>query len=69
MATGLPQHRSIVSVSKIAIVTGGSRGIGRAAALAAAAAGYNVAISYRQDRGAAAEVVSASARSAAAAWP
>jgi NAD(P)-dependent dehydrogenase (short-subunit alcohol dehydrogenase family) len=44
-------------VSKIAIVTGGSRGIGQAAALAAAAAGYDVAISYRQDRGAADEVV------------
>jgi len=44
-------------VSKIAIVTGGSRGIGRAAALAAAAAGYDVAISYRQERGAAADVV------------
>ena len=44
-------------MSKIVIVTGGSRGIGRAAALAAAAAGYDVAISYRQDRGAADEVV------------
>jgi NAD(P)-dependent dehydrogenase (short-subunit alcohol dehydrogenase family) len=44
-------------VSKIVIVTGGSRGIGRAAALAAAAAGYDVAISYRQDRGAADDVV------------
>lgn len=44
-------------MNKIAIVTGGSRGIGRAAALAAAAAGYDVAISYRQDRGAADDVV------------
>ena len=44
-------------MSKIVIVTGGSRGIGRAAALAAAAAGYDVAISYRQDRGAADDVV------------
>jgi NAD(P)-dependent dehydrogenase (short-subunit alcohol dehydrogenase family) len=44
-------------VSKIVIVSGGSRGIGRAAALAAAAAGYDVAISYRQDRGAADDVV------------
>jgi NAD(P)-dependent dehydrogenase (short-subunit alcohol dehydrogenase family) len=44
-------------VSKIAIVTGGSRGIGKAAALAAAAAGYDVAISYRQDRSAADDVV------------
>jgi NAD(P)-dependent dehydrogenase (short-subunit alcohol dehydrogenase family) len=44
-------------VNGIAIVTGGSRGIGKAVALAAAAAGYDVAISYRRDRGAADEVV------------
>jgi NAD(P)-dependent dehydrogenase (short-subunit alcohol dehydrogenase family) len=44
-------------VSKIAIITGGSRGIGRAVALAAAAAGYDVAVSYRSERGAADEVV------------
>jgi NAD(P)-dependent dehydrogenase (short-subunit alcohol dehydrogenase family) len=44
-------------VSRIAIVTGGSRGIGKATALAAAAAGFDVAISYRQDRAAADEVV------------
>ena len=44
-------------MSKIAIVTGGSRGIGKAAALAAAAAGYDVAVSYLRDRGAADEVV------------
>ncbi len=44
-------------MSKIAIVTGGSRGIGKAAALAAAASGYDVAISYRRDRGAADDVV------------
>ena len=44
-------------MNKIAIVTGGSRGIGKAVALAAAAAGYDVAISYRQDCGAADDVV------------
>ena len=44
-------------MSRIAIVTGGSRGIGKAAALAAAAAGYDVAISYRRDRRAADDVV------------
>jgi NAD(P)-dependent dehydrogenase (short-subunit alcohol dehydrogenase family) len=43
-------------VGNIAIITGGSRGIGKAAALAAAAAGYDIALSYRQDRGAADEV-------------
>ena len=44
-------------MGKIVLVTGGSRGIGKAAALAAAAAGYDVAISYRRDRGAADDVV------------
>ena len=44
-------------MSKVVIITGGSRGIGQATALAAAAAGYDVAISYRQDRGAADDVV------------
>src|SRR6185312_7277778 len=46
-----------ISVSRVAIITGGSRGIGKAAALAAAAAGYDVAISYRQDGDAADAVV------------
>ena len=54
---GRSQLQGIAGVSKIVIVTGGSRGIGRAAALAAAAAGYDVAISYRQERGAADDVV------------
>jgi len=45
------------SVSNVVIITGGSRGIGKAAALAAAAAGYDVAISYRRDRRAADDVV------------
>ncbi len=40
-------------MSKVVIITGGSRGIGQATALAAAAAGYDVAISYRRDRRAA----------------
>ena len=41
------------------LVTGGSRGIGRAAALAAAAAGWRVAVNYVSDATAAARVVDA----------
>jgi NAD(P)-dependent dehydrogenase (short-subunit alcohol dehydrogenase family) len=44
-------------VHKSALITGGSRGIGKAAALAAAAAGYDVAISFRREQAAAEDVV------------
>lgn len=37
-------------MSKVLLVTGGSRGIGAATAIQAARHGYDVAISYRQDR-------------------
>lgn len=40
------------------LITGASRGIGRATALMAAARGWDVAVAYRQDAEAAAEVVS-----------
>ncbi|HUQ87537.1 MAG TPA: SDR family oxidoreductase [Vicinamibacterales bacterium] len=43
----------------IVIVTGGSRGIGAATALLAAARGYAVCVNYRSNAGAAKEVVSA----------
>jgi len=41
----------------VVLVTGGSRGIGAATARAAAAAGWSVALTYRDDEGAAADVV------------
>jgi NAD(P)-dependent dehydrogenase (short-subunit alcohol dehydrogenase family) len=44
---------------KVAIITGGSRGIGRATALAAAARGYRVVVGYASNQAAADEVVSA----------
>jgi NAD(P)-dependent dehydrogenase (short-subunit alcohol dehydrogenase family) len=43
---------------KVVIITGGSRGIGRAAAIAAAARGYRVCIGYVSNEAAAKEVVS-----------
>jgi NAD(P)-dependent dehydrogenase (short-subunit alcohol dehydrogenase family) len=43
---------------KVVIITGGSRGIGRAAALAAAARGFRVVVGYASNQTAADEVVS-----------
>ncbi|BDP43026.1 short-chain dehydrogenase [Deinococcus aetherius] len=44
-------------MTKVVIVTGGSRGIGAATARLAALEGYAVGVNYRQDAGAAGEVV------------
>ncbi|KJC55400.1 sugar dehydrogenase [Bradyrhizobium sp. LTSPM299] len=44
---------------KVVVITGGSRGIGRATALAAAARGYRVVVGYASNQAAANEVVSA----------
>jgi NAD(P)-dependent dehydrogenase (short-subunit alcohol dehydrogenase family) len=44
---------------KVAIITGGSRGIGRATAIAAAARGFRVCIGYVSNESAANEVVAA----------
>jgi NAD(P)-dependent dehydrogenase (short-subunit alcohol dehydrogenase family) len=44
---------------KVAIITGGSRGIGRATALAAAARGFRIVVGYASNKAAADEVVAA----------
>ena len=58
--------------NRVALVTGASRGIGRAVALALAAAGADVAVNYREraaDASAVAEAIRATGRRATAVPP
>ena len=50
--TGL-NRRGVLLTDKVVVITGGSRGIGRATALAAAARGYRVCIGYATNEAAA----------------
>src|SRR6266576_6281144 len=47
-----------VVTDRVAIITGGSRGIGRATALAAAARGFRVVVGYASNQAAANDIVS-----------
>src|SRR5713226_3723234 len=52
------RHTGANLTDKVAIITGGSRGIGRATAIAAAARGFRVVVGYASNKTAADEVVS-----------
>jgi NAD(P)-dependent dehydrogenase (short-subunit alcohol dehydrogenase family) len=50
-------NRGRILTDKVVVITGGSRGIGRAAALAAAERGYRIVVGYASNKTAADEVV------------
>src|SRR5690606_28145374 len=52
-----PAHPGRMNASRITLITGGSRGLGRAAALALAEAGSDILLTYRTEADAAAAVV------------
>ncbi len=71
MGKGLERERvmRLDLTGRVALVTGGSRGIGAAAARALAEAGAAVVVNYRQDEAAAGRVVEEITAAGGAAWP
>ena len=55
-------------MARVLVVTGGSRGIGRAVVLLAAERGYSICFSYASNRAAADEVVAQFMLRAAKSW-
>src|SRR5260221_14722222 len=53
------RHMGAKLTDRVAVITGGSRGIGRATAIAAAARGFKVCVGYASNEAAARHVVSA----------
>src|SRR5882757_1616070 len=54
-----PDFVGAILTDRVAVITGGSRGIGRATAIGAAARGFRIVVGYASNQAAAQEVVSA----------